>query len=207
MRTYLIATRNYSKTIELRQLLDAADVPFVTLSDYPDAPEVDETADTYEGNAALKSMSATRHTGLWSIADDTGLEVDHLDGRPGVYSARYSGIIDPTGCKVDRANRCKLIQELHGVPKRNRGARFVCVLSLTAPDGTTWFFRGECRGSITESLHPMDTDAVFGYDSIFRPKGSTLTFSDMPMDRKNQLSHRGIAARALVSHLATLDPV
>lgn len=189
----VLASGNRKKLKELREVL--ASLPFELL-----APEdlggttfdVDETETTFEGNAKLKAVAYARRFGVAALADDSGLEVDALDGAPGVFSARYAG--EGAG---DRANLEKLLRTLEGEPRRS--ARFRCVLVLVDADGamiaTT---QGACEGEILEGERGA---GGFGYDPIFLPHGQTLTMAELPSEEKNRLSHRGVAARALAEKL------
>lgn len=191
MRTLVFASSNKGKIAELKALLgDAWDVK--SASDFPQIPEVDEDRDTFEGNAAKKAHTFAKATGVWALADDSGLEVDALQGRPGVYSARYA----PT--EEERIE--KMLGELQGVPDEKRTARFRCVLCLAFPDGTERFAKGTCEGAIGHA--PRGTHG-FGYDPIFvLPGGKTM--SELTRDEKAGLSHRGHAFRKLKTVLDEL---
>lgn len=162
-----------------------------------DAPAVDETEPTLEGNARLKAEALARHTGARCLADDTGLEVDALGGRPGVHSARYAGPdCDPSD------NRALLLRELSGAADRR--ARFRTVLACAAPGEPTRTFEGVCAGRIGE--RPAG-EGGFGYDVLFVPDGHAETFAQMTPDQKNAVSHRGRALGAFAdwaaAHLAS----
>jgi XTP/dITP diphosphohydrolase len=172
---------------EIRAAL--VDVPISTVDDYPDFPEVEETEPDLEGNAALKSRALFRHTGLPSLADDTGLEVDALDGAPGVLSARYAG----EGC-TPADNRKLLLEQLRGID--HRAARFRTVLAFTDEQGTR-FFEGACEGEILEEERGS---GGFGYDALFRPDGSDRSFAELDTSAKNEISHRGAALRRFVKY-------
>jgi len=160
--------------------------------DFPSIPEVDEDRNTFEGNAAKKAHTFAKATGQWALADDSGLEVDALDGRPGVFSARYA----PT--EPERIQ--KLLGELTGVPDEKRTARFRCVLCLAFPDGAERFTSGTCEGRIGHG--PRGTNG-FGYDPVFElPGGKTM--AELTRDEKSALSHRGHAFRLMKDVLATL---
>jgi XTP/dITP diphosphohydrolase len=160
--------------------------------DFPQVPEVDEDRDTFEGNASKKAHTFSQATGGWALADDSGLEVDALGGRPGVWSARYA----PT--EPERIE--KLLAELKGVPDARRTARFRCVLCLAFPDGSERLTSGTCEGSI--GYAPRGTHG-FGYDPIFElPGGKTM--SELTRDEKAALSHRGHAFRAMKALLDQL---
>jgi XTP/dITP diphosphohydrolase len=180
----LIATNNAGKLRELRALLDAPGLELVGLRDVPGAPGVEEDGATFEANASKKAATLARFSGLWTLADDSGLEVDALGGQPGVYSARYAG-----AGSTDDANNRKLLAALAGEP--NRRARFRCVLALASPDGATRCVAGACEGVITPAPRG---DSGFGYDPVFQPDGHARTFAELPVEVKNRISHR---ARAL----------
>ena len=188
MREIVFASSNEGKIKELQALLGEG--WFVkSAKAFPDIPEVIEDADTFEGNAARKARTFAKATGLWALADDSGLVVDALDGRPGVWSARYA----PTD--VERID--KLLKELSAVPAARRTARFICVLCLAAPDDRVQFSTGTCEGTIGTA--PRGTHG-FGYDPIFvLPSGKTM--SELSSDEKSALSHRGHALRAMLPNI------
>ena len=181
----VLATRNPGKVAELAARLgDAADL--ISAADVPGAPEVVEDADTLRGNAEKKARALHAHTGLPALADDTGLEVDALDGAPGVWSARFAG-----ADADDAANRALLLDRLGG--RDDRSARFRTVLAFADSAGIR-FFDGVCEGSITEAEAGT---GGFGYDAIFRPAdGDGRTFAEMGAAEKNEISHRGRALDA-----------
>jgi XTP/dITP diphosphohydrolase len=189
MTILLIATRNRDKAHEFREMLGDLSVTIKTLDDFPQVGEVDEDADTLEGNALKKAREAHRATGVPSIADDTGLEVGYLNGAPGVYSARYAG---PRATYGD--NCAKLLRNMRGVPPRRRGARFRCVIAFVREEGKSRLVDGICRGVITEA--PKGQNG-FGYDPVFLPLGHTATFGEMTPDEKNGVSHRARAIAEL----------
>ncbi|NNF58154.1 MAG: RdgB/HAM1 family non-canonical purine NTP pyrophosphatase [Rhodothermaceae bacterium] len=179
----VLATRNPGKVAELAARLDALPVRLRSAAEVPDAPEVDEDADTLRGNAEKKARTLFDHTGQPSLADDSGLEVDALDGAPGVHSARYAG-----ENADDAANRAKLLVALDG--RTDRAARFRTVLAFADAMGVQ-FFEGACEGTITTDEQGT---GGFGYDAIFRPsEGDGRTFAEMSKDEKNRISHRGRA--------------
>ena len=184
----VLATRNPGKVAELAAHLDGLGVTLVTAA-HMDAPEVEEDADTLEGNAEKKARALWDHAALPALADDTGLEVDALDGAPGVYSARFAG----PGADAD-ANRRKLLADLAGA--ETRAARFRTVLAYADADGVRTF-EGVCEGLIATE---ESGTAGFGYDSVFRPaEGDGRTFAEMTADEKNRISHRGRALDAFVA--------
>ena len=170
----------------MRWLLVGADIELLTPTDLGISLDVEETGDTYEENAALKALAFARASGLPSLADDSGIEVDALAGAPGVRSARYAG----TGS--DKDNVDLLLHNLNQVPQEARTARFVCVVALALPSGDIEYARGQCEGKISNE---RIGDGGFGYDPVFFPEGKHLTMAQLPPDEKNRLSHRGRAVR------------
>lgn len=193
MSKLVIATRNKFKALEISAILSAAPVELATLADFPEAPEVEETGDTLEANALLKARSAAEATGLAAAADDTGLFVDALDGRPGIYAARYAG---PEASY--EANNRKMLEELAGVPEKERSARFECVVALVAPGKAPFFFKGAVPGRIIEV--PRGENG-FGYDPIFQPDDMAGTMAELSPQAKNAISHRCIAFRRMADFL------
>ena len=185
----LFATNNQHKLREIREIM-GREHKILCLKDVGLDVEIPETQETLEGNAAQKAWFIHTLTGLNCFADDTGLEIDALDGRPGVYSARYAG----EGCSFDD-NVSKILMELNGAA--NRKARFRCVICLVM-DGREYFFDGRVDGAITTERHGGDG---FGYDPVFRPDGFTQTFAEMPPYLKNGISHRGRAMDKMVRFL------
>jgi len=180
----MIATGNKHKVEEIKRIFEDIDeLELLFKPDFPDLPEVDENKDTLEGNAIKKAVETAKLTGFWCLADDTGLEVDALNGEPGVYSARYAGE-DATYAD----NNIKLLKELEHF--KNRKAKFACVIALSDPQGNYKFVRGECHGRI---LKELKGSKGFGYDPIFQPDGFDETFAQMNANIKNEISHRGKA--------------
>lgn len=177
----VIATTNRYKLAEYQQLFASHHV--VSLLDFPEIPDVAETADTFEGNAALKAEAISKLLGLTVIADDSGLCVTALNGAPGVKSARYAGDHD------DTANNKKLLAELDGA--EDRSAHYVTVIAVASPGQETRFARGELHGRIAETESAV---AGFAYDTLFVPDGYDLPLSEL--SNKNDFSHRRIAAEA-----------
>ncbi|MDD5704365.1 MAG: RdgB/HAM1 family non-canonical purine NTP pyrophosphatase [Kiritimatiellae bacterium] len=189
----LIATRNAHKLAEIKAILALPGMELLGADDVPGLPdEVEEDADTFEGNALKKARTLCEASGLWTLADDSGLEVHALRGAPGVMSARYAG---PAADYA--ANNRKLLRALEGVADRR--ARFRCVLALCAPDGRHWLIDGRCEGRI--ALQPSGGGG-FGYDPLFVPEGSNDSFAVMAPEAKNRISHRGraLAAAAAAWH-------
>lgn len=193
----LIGTTNQGKLRELRQLLDSAPVRLLSLSDVGLATlDVPENHDTYEGNARDKAIAYARASGMPALADDTGLEVDALGGRPGVHSARYAQ-------GADQNRYIKLLGELEGVPDAQRTARFVCVFVVAQPNSDDLLsVRGVVEGMIAHQ--PILGAEGFGYDSVFIPQGYSTSLATLPLEEKNSISHRGDAARKLIPLLSNL---
>ncbi len=191
----VVATRNAGKLKEIRRLLDAHGIIVIGLDQLPDIPEVEEDGDTFAANAAKKAEEVARATGLPCLADDSGLTVVALDGRPGVHSARFSGV-DAT----DRRNNLKLLEVMASVPKVERQAAFCCVMALCLPGETTRFFDGRVEGVI---LGEAKGDGGFGYDPLFWLPEFDCTMAELPIDIKNKISHRGHALRQVVEFLAS----
>ena len=186
---YVVATFNRDKAAELHALLALPDVELVTLADWPGAVAPAETGDTLRANARIKALAAVALTGLPAIADDTGLEVDALNGAPGVHAARYAG---PKATYAE--NVAKLLRELAGVPPERRTARFRTVCYAAWPDGMEMSADGVLAGTITEA--PRGANG-FGYDPVFVPKGETRTYAELTDEEKNAISHRARAVRVL----------
>lgn len=181
----LIATTNPHKIHEIRAIFCIPSLELLSPEDVSLSAEVEEDGDTFEANASKKAVSLARLSGLWTLADDSGLEVAALGGEPGVRSARYAG--EPVDYE---ANNRKLLGSIP--PGADRSARFRCAIALSSPDGSVRVVEGECRGAIAHA--PRGTGG-FGYDPLFVPDGHSQTFSEMPPDLKNGLSHRGAALR------------
>lgn len=187
-RQLLVSTRNAHKISEIREILGAG-FEVCDLSRIPDMPEVEETGSTFEENAALKAVAASRQFDGWVIADDSGLEVDALDGAPGVISARFSG----PGA-TDASNRELLLERLAGVRGKSRSARFRCVISIAKSGSVLAAFHGTIEGTI---INTEKGSLGFGYDPLFVPEGHCETFAELGADVKNTLSHRARALAAL----------
>ncbi|AWM12585.1 non-canonical purine NTP pyrophosphatase [Flavobacterium sediminis] len=189
----VFASNNKNKIAEIKQMLPA-DIELLSLQDIGCMEDIPETANTIEGNAILKADYVTEKYGYNCFADDTGLEVDALDGAPGVYSARYAG-----EQKNDKDNIRKLLSELG--QNTNRNARFKTVIALNL-NGTQYLFPGIAKGSI---IFEEQGEKGFGYDPVFQPEGLKVTFAQLSMDEKAKLSHRGIATRKLITFLNDLS--
>ncbi|AXJ01605.1 XTP/dITP diphosphohydrolase [Cyclonatronum proteinivorum] len=188
--TIVLASANPHKVTELREILSGIGVKLKSTSDFPGLRDVIEDAETLHGNALKKAAYLYETTGLPALADDTGLEVDHLNGAPGVYSARYAG---ERATYEDNVN--KLLRELGSTD--NRSARFRTVIAFKNDSGT-FFFNGVCEGRITKT--PIG-DNGFGYDPVFMPEGYNLTFAELMSEIKNNISHRGRAVKKFIRFL------
>ncbi len=198
MSVVVVATHNAKKAAELHRVLAAAGVEAEVkgLDEFPSYPEPAETERSFEGNALLKARAAVAATGQIAVADDSGLEVDLLNGMPGVRSARWSGP-DAT----DQRNLELLIAQLADTAEADRTARFVCAMALVTPDGTEQLVRGVMEGLLL--LEPRGRNG-FGYDPIFVADGNTVTNAELTPDAKDAISHRGQAVRAIVPILESL---
>jgi len=192
----LLATRNAGKLAELRRMLADGPVEVLGLADVPEFPEAPETGATFAENALAKAQDAAAATGLPSVADDSGLAVEALNGMPGVLSARWCGRHGD-----DVANLELLLGQLADVPDERRGAAFVCAAALVVPHGPETVVHGEWPGRIVRA--PRGTGG-FGYDPIFVPDGEERTSAELTPQEKDASSHRGRAMRALLPHLHTL---
>jgi XTP/dITP diphosphohydrolase len=187
MRTLLVATTNRHKLEEYRTIF--SDIPFqlLSLNDIRLDLDVEETGTTFQENAEIKALTYARTSGILSLADDSGLEIDALGGAPGIYSARFAGVDTPY------EERFRLIFErLHGVPVAQRSARFRCVITIAEPSGYHESVEGSIEGIITDV--PRGANG-FGYDPIFLVPELGETTAEMPPEQKHQISHRGRAAR------------
>jgi XTP/dITP diphosphohydrolase len=188
-----LASRNAKKLAELRRILEpvAPGVRVLGLSDVDAFDEPAETEPTFEGNALLKARVAVAATGLPSLADDSGLCVDALNGMPGVLSARWSGT---TGADKDASNNRLLLDQLSDVPDERRGAEFRCALALVLPDGEERLQVGVMRGRV---LRAARGDGGFGYDPLFAAEGYDVSTAELSVSEKDAISHRGKALRAM----------
>jgi len=191
----IVATRNAGKVNEFKEMLGRLGYDVESLLDYETAPETDETGSTFEENAELKSREAAAYFGHAVLSDDSGLEVDALDGAPGVYSARFAG-----EDKSDEANNALLLEKLADVPTEKRTARFVCALSLAKPSGETLTVRGAMEGVI--GFERKGTNG-FGYDPLFVIPSLNQTAAELTKSEKASISHRGQALRKLELALTT----
>lgn len=193
MKTVIIATKNKGKAKEFESLFAAKGYEVKTLLDVQGSPDVEETGTTFEENAILKAEAISKLYDQVVIADDSGLIVDALDGRPGVYSARYAG-----EDKSDEANTSKVLRELEGVPTEKRTARFYCALAVASPNQDTVTVSGAMEGLITEQLVGENG---FGYDPIFFVQEVAKTTAELSKEEKNKISHRAHALKALEGKL------
>ena len=193
MKKILIATTNPGKIAELSAMLDA-DVQWVNLSDFKGIGEIKEDGQSFAENARKKAIGYSKATGLWTIADDSGLVIDALGGQPGVKSARFSGAKDKERTLIDHKNIAKVLKLLEGVPKENRTAKFVCCLCLAGADEVLIETQGSLEGLIID--RETGTNG-FGYDPIFFVPKLNKTVAQMDADEKNAISHRGNAIRKL----------
>jgi XTP/dITP diphosphohydrolase len=196
----LLATANKKKLVELQRILDAAlgidRVTLVGLADFHDYPDVPETGLTFGENALIKAREGASRTGLPTVADDSGLAVDALNGMPGVFSARWSGRHGD-----DQANLDLVLGQIGDVPDQHRGGAFVCAAALVLPGGTERVIEREWRGTV---IREERGDNGFGYDPVFVPEGLEVTSAQLSPGEKDARSHRGQAFAALVPVIAEL---
>ena len=194
MDSLVLATANRHKVEEIQAILNDVGIPILTLNEFPNFPGVEEDGVTCQENAIKKAKATAAFTGRWALADDTGLEVDALHGRPGVYAARYAGehATYEDNCK-------KLLQELQTVPSDGRTARFITVVALSNPEGHTEIVEGVLEGTITQEFHGT---GGFGYDPVFYVPQAGKTLAEMTFAEKNRMSHRARAVTNAKSLLA-----
>ena len=192
-REILIATTNPGKMAELQAMLDM-DLVWKSLADFPNLNEVIEDGDTFAENARKKALGYAKQTHLWTIADDSGLMIDALNGQPGVKSARFSGAKDDDRTLIDHKNIAKVLELLKGVPTEKRTTRFVCCLCLVSPEKVLLKTQGTLEGVITE--RQIGTNG-FGYDPIVFVPHLNKTVAQLTAEEKNAISHRGNAIRNL----------
>lgn len=192
----IIATKNKGKAKEFEKLFSPYDIKVLTLLDFPDVTDIEETGTTFEENAILKAEAISKQFHTMVISDDSGLIVDALNGRPGVYSARFAGEE-----KNDEANIRKVLVEMENIPTEKRTARFYCAIALAIPGEETRTVSGICEGEILKEKRGTNG---FGYDPIFfiRDKGETM--AEITSDEKNLISHRAKAMQKLISLLKTI---
>jgi XTP/dITP diphosphohydrolase len=183
--TVVLGTGNVHKAQEIRALLSDLPIRILTLADFPDFPGVEEDGETCQANALKKARETAAFTGYWALADDTGLEVEALGGRPGVYAARYAGE------HATYEDNCrKLLDELKGIPDDKRAARFITVMALADAQGKAEVVEGVLAGTITEQFYGSQG---FGYDPVFFVPESGKTLAEMSLAEKNRISHRAKA--------------
>jgi XTP/dITP diphosphohydrolase len=195
-RKVIIATKNKGKAKEFERMLEPKGYEVLTLLDFPDFKDIEETGETFEENAVLKAEEASAVLNELVIADDSGLIIDALGGRPGVYSARYAG-----EKKDDNANIDKVLSELDGVPFTDRSARFYCVLAIAGPNRETSTYSGACEGKILEERRGTNG---FGYDPIFLVENKDRAMAELTSEEKAAISHRGNALKQFEENLPAL---
>ncbi|NLZ43308.1 MAG: XTP/dITP diphosphatase [Clostridia bacterium] len=198
MPRLVLASKNKGKLRELETMLAGSSWELCSVADFPELPPVVENGQTFRENAVKKALTVANILKEWTLADDSGLEVDALGGAPGVYSARFAG--EPGD---DRKNNEKLLRLLAGVPVEQRTARFRCVLALASPGGEIWTTERTCEGLI--GLAPRGNRG-FGYDPLFYLPELGVTMAELPEEKKNEISHRGKAMRDLLAHLQAIVP-
>ncbi len=184
----LIATNNLGKVKEIKDILDSHKIKILTMKDFPPLPKIEEDGKTYQENAFKKARKISEYTGKICLADDSGLEIDYLKGKPGIYSSRWGNSDE------ERIN--KVLKLLENVPINKRNAKFVCVVVLVFPNGKIYMVKEECKGSIT--FNPKGEHG-FGYDPIFLVPEYSKTFAELGDKTKNQVSHRGKAMRRMIN--------
>ena len=190
MLKLVIATGNIGKVKEIQEKLNEYPLTIESLQDYPQMSELQEDGKTFAENSILKATAVSNYTNLPALADDSGLEIDYLGGKPGLYSSRWG--------KNDRERVERVLKELEGVKEEQRKARFICVMSLVIPGNKFFTTQGICSGKIT--FLPRGNGG-FGYDPIFNPDGYELTFSQMGKKLKNKISHRAIALDGMIPQI------
>lgn len=196
MKQILVATNNKGKVRDFEELFKPHGIEVISLKDLDEPIDVEETGTTFEENAILKAEETAKILGKWVISDDSGLEIDALNGEPGVYSARYAG--EP---KDDEANIDKALNGLKDVPEGSRDARFRCVLAIAGPGIETKTFSGSCDGSILFERHGENG---FGYDPIFYVPSEGKAMAELTPAEKAAISHRGVAMRKFEKELPNL---
>ncbi|MFP5106529.1 XTP/dITP diphosphatase [Neobacillus sp. C211] len=189
MKEVIIATKNPGKAREFEHIFASRGIEVRTLLDFPEIPDVDETGTTFEENAILKAEAVSQALGKMVIGDDSGLMVDALEGRPGIYSARYAG--EP---KNDQNNTNKVLSELKALPDEKRSARFYCALAVAVPGQETITVSGTCEGRILEEQRGTNG---FGYDPVFYVPEKGLAMAELSSEEKNKISHRANALKKL----------
>lgn len=193
MKELMVATRNRGKLHEIEAVLAGVVEKVLCAADFPKLPETNEDGATFSENALKKAREAMLFTGLPTIADDSGLVVQALDERPGVFSARFAG-----ESADDVANNRKLLAEMDGTPPEQRQAAFVCVMAFVTPDGVEQIFSGRVSGRILDQERGT---GGFGYDPLFLVDGYERTMAELTLEEKNCISHRGQALRLFRTYL------
>ncbi|MDD2586077.1 MAG: XTP/dITP diphosphatase [Syntrophomonadaceae bacterium] len=181
----LLATRNRNKKREFQEMFQDFGIKVINLDDIKGIPAIEEDGQSFAENAIKKALTTAKLSGFTCLADDSGLEVDILEGQPGIYSARFAG-----EDADDKKNNEKLLQMMEGIKQEHRTARFVCVIAVSDPDGNVETVAGTCEGSIAFS--PVGQGG-FGYDPLFIPTGYKQSFAELSAEEKNSISHRGKA--------------
>lgn len=197
MPRLVLASRNKGKLREFRMLLAGTPWAVIPVTEFPDVPEVQEDGGSFQENAIKKATEVAGIVKEWTLADDSGLEVDALSGAPGVLSARFAG-----GERDDERNNEKLLKELTGVPFEKRTARYRSVIALSSPAGEVWTTEGTCEGIIGFEARG---EYGFGYDPLFILPGLGVTMAELPEEEKNKISHRGKAMAELLEHLKKMS--
>jgi XTP/dITP diphosphohydrolase len=190
----IIATKNAGKAKEFVKMFEPYNIEVKTLLDFPEFAEIEETGETFEENAILKAETVCAQLGIMAIADDSGIMVDTLDGRPGIYSARFAGVE-----KDDEANNDKLLEELKNVPEDERTARYYCALAFASPNHRTITVHDTCEGVILSERRGTNG---FGYDPLFYLPERGKAMAEITAQEKNEISHRAKALRKLEKYLS-----
>ncbi len=200
IKEIVLATKNTDKIREIKEVFKELDIKILTFNDFPEIPEVEEKGKTLKENALIKANFWANFTGKWALSDDTGLEVDFLGGKPGVFSSRFAG-----KNSTYEENWKKLLKIMEGVPKEKRKARFRCVIAIVSPENKEYTVEGITEGYITSE--PRGENG-FGYDPVFYVPSKKKTFAEMSIKEKEKISHRGKAlrnARKIIEELEKSD--
>lgn len=193
MPRLVLASKNQGKIREFRALLEGTEWEIIPLDEFPDLPEPQEDGETFLENAVIKATQIATLTGAWALADDSGLEVEALNGAPGVLSARFAG-----PARDDAANNRQLLIAMQGVPQEARKARYRSAIALSSPEGEVWTTEGVCEGEIG---FEACGDYGFGYDPLFFLPEYGMTMAELSAEEKNRISHRGKAMKKLEAYL------
>jgi XTP/dITP diphosphohydrolase len=199
MKKLIVATKNKGKIKEIMEILDGLPYEVISMEQVGISDDIEENGSTFEENALIKARALHKITGQMVMADDSGLEVDHLGGAPGIYSSRFAG----EGATDEDKNK-KLLSLLEGVPLEKRTARFVCVIAVIFPNGKHFTVRGTCEGFIGFKAEGSNG---FGYDPLFFMSEYNMTTAQMSSEQKHKISHRGKALRLMVEKLKRQNPV